>query len=173
MDVMDDIHDRLNETERRAGEIVSRLEQLDSLQRSFADAGRGLEEANANVTSLVAATRTVVESLNETLLAFRDAVEVIQRSDPAEVRGSLARIEAEIGRINTKLAVVDDLASELRTTRKTIAQTAQSSERETKKVVEDAVERLSQQTVRVAEDAVERLSRQTVFDRVFGRYRST
>lgn len=158
MDVMDDIRDRLNETERRAGEVVSRLEQLDSLQRSFADAGRGLDEANANVTSLAAATRTAVELLNETLLAFRDAIEVIQRSDPAAVRESLARIEAEIGRISAKLAVVDDLASELQDTRKTIAQTAQSSERETRRVVEDAVERLS---------------RQTVFDRIFGRYRST
>ena len=146
MDVMDDIRERLNETERRASKVVQHLEQLDSLQQSLADAGRGLDEANSNVSNLAAATRTVVESLNETLVAFRDAVEVIRRSDPVAVRETLARIEAEIGRINTRLAVADKLASELQSTRK-----------ETKEVVEDAVERLS---------------RQTIVDRILGRYRS-
>lgn len=155
MDVMDDIHERLNETERRAGEVVSRLEQIDSLQRLIADAGRGLDDANANVVNLAAATRTAVESLNETLLAFREAIAVIRRSDPAAVRESIARIETEIGRINTKLAVVDELTSEFQHTRTTIVQTAESNITETKKVVEDAVERLS---------------RQTIFDRIFGRY---
>ena len=146
MDVMDAIHERLNETERRAGEVVQRLEQLDSLQQSLAESGRGLDEANSNVSNLAAATRTAVESLNETLVAFRDAVEVIRRSDPAAVRETLARIEAEIGRINARVAVVDELASELRSTRK-----------DTKELIEDAVERLS---------------RQTIIGRIFGRYRS-
>ena len=146
MDVMDAIHERLNETERRAGEVVQRLEQLDSLQQSLAESGRGLDEANSNVSNLAAATRTAVESLNETLVAFRDAVEVIRRSDPAAVRETLARIEAEIGRINARVAVVDELASELRSTRE-----------DTKELIEDAVERLS---------------RQTIIGRIFGRYRS-
>ena len=147
MDVMDDIHERLNETERRAGEVVSRLEQLDSLQQLLADAGRGLNGANANVVNLVASTRVAVESLNETLLAFREAIAVIRRSDPAAVRESLTGIKAEISQINAKLGVVEDLASEIQNTRMTIIQTAESSNRETKKVVEDAVERLSRQTV--------------------------
>lgn len=156
MDVMDDIHERLNETERRAGEVVSRLEQVDSLQRLIADAGRGLDDANANVVNLAAATRIAVESLNETLVAFREAIAVIRRSDPAPVRESLARIETEIGRIDAKLAVVEKLESEFQNTRITIVQAVESNLSETKKVVEDAVERLS---------------RQTIFDRIFGRYR--
>jgi prefoldin subunit 5 len=158
MDITDDIYERLSETERRAGEVVQHLEQLDSLQQSLADAGRGLDEVNANVSNLAAATRTTVESLNETLVAFREAVEVIRRSDPAAVRETLARIEAEIGRINAKLGVLDELAPELQSTRKTIADTAKNSNQETKKLVEDAVGRLS---------------RQTIIDRVFGRHRPT
>ena len=54
MDVMEGLEERLNETERRAMEVVQRLEQLDSLQQSLAGAGRGLEEANANISQLAA-----------------------------------------------------------------------------------------------------------------------
>ena len=157
MDVMDDIHERLRETERRAGEVVRHLEQLGSLQQSLDSAGQGLENANTNIASLAAATTTAVESLNETLVAFREAVEVIRQSGPAAVRDTLARIEAEIGRINAKLRALDELASELQGTRKAIAEVVQDSDGETKRLVEDAVERLS---------------RQTVIDRIFGRYRS-
>ena len=158
MDVMDDIHDRLRETERRAGEVIGHLEQLGSLQQSLDNAGQGLENANTNIASLASATTTVVESLNEALVAFREAVEVIRQSDPATVRETLARIEAEIGRINAKLRALDELASELQGTRKAIAEVVQDSDGETKRLVEDAVERLS---------------RQTIIDRIFGRYRST
>ena len=158
MDVMDDIHERLRETERRAGEVVRHLEQLDSVQQSLDNAGQGLENANTNIASLAAATTTAVESLNETLVAFREAVGVISRSDPAAVLETLARIEAEIGRMNAKLRALDDLASELQSTRNAVAEVAQNSDRETKSLIEDAVERLS---------------RQTVIDRIFGRYRST
>ena len=157
MDVMDDIHERLRETERRAGEVVRHLEQLDSLQQSLDNAGQGLENANTNIASLADATTTAVESLNETLVAFRDAVDVIRQSDPAAVREALARIESEIGRIHAKLRALDELAAELQGTRKTITGLVQDSGGETK---------------RLLEDAVERLSRQTVIDRIFGRYRS-
>ena len=149
--------ERLRETERRAGEVVRNLEQLDSLQQSLDNAGQGLETANANIVSLAAATTTAVQSLNETLVAFRDAVDVIRQSDPAVVRETLARIEAEIGKINAKLRTLDELATELEGARKTIAGMVQDSDGKTE---------------RLLEGAVERLSRQTVIDRIFGRYRS-
>lgn len=158
MNMMDEVLERLNETERRAGEVVSHLEQLEPIQRSLADTEQGLKKTNANVQSVADATRKAVEALKETLIAFRDAIEMIRRSDPAAVRESLARIEAEVGRIGAKLAVVDDLASELKDVRRTVVRTAESSDRETKRLIEDAVERLSSQTVA---------------DRIFGRYRST
>ena len=113
MDVMEGLEERLNETERRAMEVVQRLEQLDSLQQSLAGAGRGLEEANANISELAAATRAAVETLNGALAAFRESLEVLQRSDPA-------RIEAELGRIREKLGVVDELSTEMRSTRSAV-----------------------------------------------------
>jgi len=154
---MDDIHERLRETEHRAGEVVQHLEELGSLQGTLDTAGQGLQTANANIASLAAATTTAVESLNKTLVAFGDAVEVIRQSDPAAVREALARIEAELGRINGKLHALDELGSELQSTRRALTEMVQKSDRETKRLVEDAIERLS---------------RQTFFDRIFGRYRS-
>ena len=157
MDLMDEIHERLRETERRAGEVVGHLEQLDSLQQSLDNAGQGLQNANSNIASLASATTTAVESLNKALVAFREAVEVIRGSDPAAIRETLARVEAEIGKIGAKLPALDELASDLQGTRKTITEMVQNSDRETKRLVEDAVKRLS---------------RQTVIDRILGRYRS-
>ncbi len=117
MDVMEGLEERLNETERRAMEVVQRLEQLDSLQQSLASAGRGLEEANANISQLAASTRAAVESLNGALAAFREALEVLNRSDPAQATETLARIEAEQARI----------AEEMRGTREVVERVAQRS----------------------------------------------
>ena len=83
-----------------------------------------------------------------------------QLDDP-RVRAIVAtrrvRNEAKVDRIDAKLAVVDDLASELKEIRRRVGQTAERSDGKTKRLIEDAVERLSQQTI---------------VDRIFGRYRS-
>ena len=114
MDVMEELMDRLGETERRAKEVIQRLDRLDSVQHSLVDAGRGLGEASANITDLAAGTRAAVESLNSALAAFREAVEVLHRSDPAEAREILSRVEAEQTRISEEVrsirGAVEDLS---------------------------------------------------------------
>ena len=127
MDVVEDLQERLSETERRAIEVVQRLEQFDALQQSLADAGRGLGEANANISELASASRATIESLNSALSAFRKAVELLQRSDPAQVGEKLVRIEEELGRITGKLGTVDDLASEIRGTRDNVERLSRRS----------------------------------------------
>ena len=127
MDIMEDLQERLNETERRAIEVVRRLEELDALQQSLANAGRGLGEASDNVSALAAATRTAIESLNSTLITFREAVEVFQRSDPGLVREKLAGIEEELGRITEKLLILDELSPEIRSTRNAVERLSQRS----------------------------------------------
>ena len=117
MDVMEELMERLGETERRATEVLQRLDQLDIVQKSMVDAGRGLGEASANITDLAAATRAAVESLNSALSAFREAVEVLHRSDPAQAREALSRIEAEQARITV----------EIRSTREALEDLAQRS----------------------------------------------
>lgn len=187
MKIMDDIHERLVETEGRANEVVQRLEQFDALQKSLQNAGQGLDSANTNIVGLTAAAKAAVESLNETLDAFRKAVETVQQFDPAAVKDTFARIEAEIGKVNAKLGALDELASELQDARKALADTARKNHAETREILMDAVRKSDEETRkilldiarksdeetrRVVENAVERLSRQTVIDRIFGRYRS-
>ena len=121
MNTMDEIVERLNETERRAGEVVSRLERLDAVQRSLADAGQGLAKTNAAVTKVANATKRAVDTLNQAVLSFRKATEAI----------------------DAKLAVVDDLASRIEELQKTVGR----SDGKTERLIEDAVERLSRQTL--------------------------
>ena len=114
MEVMVELMERLGETERRAMEVVQRLDRLTSVEESMVDAGRGLGEASANITDLAAATKAAVESLNYALSAFRAAVEVLHRSDPAEAREILSRVEAEQTRISEEVrsirGAVEDLS---------------------------------------------------------------
>ena len=162
MNVMDDISERLNETERRASDIVSRLERLNSVRGSLSDAAEGLDKANENVVKVAAAIKDAVDALTETVVALREAVNVIQRSHPAAVEESLARTEAEIGRMSTKLAAVDELRAELKVMRETIPERVDNSEKETRRLIESAVERLAKQTV---------TDRQTITESVANRRR--
>ena len=113
MDVMEELMERLGETERRATEVIQRLDRSDSVQQSMVDAGRGLGEASANITDLAIATRAAVESLNSALSAFREAVEVLHRSDPAQAREALSRIEAEQARITEEMRSTRDAVEDL------------------------------------------------------------
>ena len=113
MDVMEELMDRLGETERRAKEVIQRLDRLDSVQESLVDAGRGLGEASGNVSDLAAATKGAVESLNSALSAFREAVEVLHRSDPAQARETLSRMEEEQARISEEMGSIRGAVEEL------------------------------------------------------------
>ena len=117
MDIMKELQKRLGETERRAAEVVGRLEQFDELQRSLADAGRGLGEANTNVSELASAAGAVVDSLNSVLAEFRKAVDLLQAADPVLIGDKLVKIEQQLEGITAKLGTVDELSSEIRSTR--------------------------------------------------------
>lgn len=117
MDILEELQERLGETERRAAEVVRRLEQFDELQKSLAKAGTGLGEANANISDLASVAGTAIESLNSVLVEFRSAVETLQATDPALIGEKLLRVEQQLNCITEKLGVVDELSSEIRSTR--------------------------------------------------------
>ena len=127
MDILEDLQERLNETERRATEVVQRLEKFDALQHSLANAGRGLGEANAIVSDLVSVARDAIESLNSALSAFQNAVELLQRTEPLQVDERLLAIEEALARITEKLGVVDELSSDIRNTRKAVERLSRRS----------------------------------------------
>ncbi len=117
MDILEELQERLGETERRAAEVVRRLEQFDELQQSLARAGTGLGEANANVSDLASVAGAAVESLNSVLVEFRRAVELLQATDPALIGEKLIKVEQQLNGITERLGVVEELSSEIRSTR--------------------------------------------------------
>ncbi len=127
MDILEELQERLNETERRATDVVQRLEKFDALQNSLANAGRGLGEANVIVSDLASVARDAIDSLNSALSAFQNAVELLQRTEPLQVDERLTAIEEALARINEKLGVVDELSSDIRNTRKAVERLSRRS----------------------------------------------
>ncbi len=127
MDILEDLQERLSETECRAAEVVRRLEQFDELQQSLANAGRGLTEANDNISELASVARNAIESLNSALSVFQNTVELLQRSEPLQVDERLQAIEEALARINEKLGVVDELSSDIRITRNAVERLSRRS----------------------------------------------
>ena len=127
MDTLEELQERLGETERRAAEVVRRLEQFDELQQSLAKTGTGLSEANANISDLASAVGAAVESLNSVLVEFRRAVELLQATDPALIGVKLIRVEQQLNGITEKLGLVDELSSEIRSTRVEVEQLSRRS----------------------------------------------
>ena len=117
MDILEELQERLGETERRAAEVVRRLEQYDDLQQSLAKAGTGLGEANANISDLASAAGAAVKSLNSVLAEFQSAVELLRATDPELIGDRLSKVEQQLNGITEKLGVVDELSSEIRSTR--------------------------------------------------------
>lgn len=154
MSTMDEIAGRLGTIEEKTKEVVADLEKLGSIQRSLEGSNKTLTTVNAHVTEIAQIARSTVDGLNEAVTTFREAIEVIRRSDPQVVRNSLERFEAENQRILTKLDVVDDLTSEVRTLQALVEETAEKSDGNTRSAVKWAVEQLGGQNL---------------FDRMLGR----
>ena len=137
MNTMDEIAGRLGAIEEKTKEVVADLEKLGSIQRSLEGSNKTLTAVNAHVTEIAQTARSTVDGLNDAVTAFREAIEVIRRSDPQVVKNSL-----------------DELASEVRTLRALVEETAEKSDGNTRSAVEWAVERLGNQNL---------------FDRMLGR----
>ncbi len=127
MDILEELQERLGETERRAAEVVRRLEQFDEIQQSLTKAGTGLGEANANISDLASAARAAVESLNSVVSEFRSAVELLKATDPALIGDKLLKVEEQLNGITERLGVVDELSSEIRSTRVEVERLSQRS----------------------------------------------
>lgn len=154
MNTMDEIAGRLGAIEEKTKEVVADLEKLGSIQRSLEGSNETLIAVNAHVTEIAQTARSTVDGLNDAVTAFREAIEVIRGSDPQVVKTSLEQLETENQRIMTKLDAVNELASEVRSLRALVEETAKKSEGNIRSAIEWAVERLGGQNL---------------FDRILGR----
>ena len=154
MNTMDEIAGRLGAIEEKTKQVVADLEKLGSIQRSLEGSNKTLTAVNTHVTEIAQTARGTVDGLNDAVTAFREAIEVIRRSDPQVVNNSLERLETENQRILMKLDAINELASEVRSLRALVEETAKKSDGNMRSAVESAVERLSGQNL---------------FDRMLGR----
>lgn len=112
MSVLADIEERLVETKNRISGLVQHLERLGSLEQSLDDAGRGVSEASTNIGNLAASTKIAMESLNGILVVLRQAVEVIQHSDPARTNEAIGKIGAQLEDIANQTAKIESGTTE-------------------------------------------------------------
>ncbi len=96
MSVMSVLEQQLTDTEKRIGALVRRLEAHGELEESLAQAGNGISQANEEMRQLASSTRAVIESLEGVLAAFREAVEILRRSDPTRTTEAVERVERRL-----------------------------------------------------------------------------
>ncbi len=114
MSVLKDVEKRLVEAEQGVTDLVRRLERLGSLEQSLDAAGRGLGETSANIDKFATEAETAAKSLNEVLATLRQAVEFLQRSDPAQTHEAITKIGAQLESVSGQAAKIESVAAELR-----------------------------------------------------------
>lgn len=160
MSVLKDVEGRLTEAESQAADLIRRLEGLKSLEQSLGAAVQGLDKASANIGEFASEAGTAAKSLNETLAALRQAVEILQRSDPAKIHEELTKIGAQLESAAAQAAKVEagnaefqdrllseisgiseKLTAEIRNARETTADTVKAGHQ----MITDVLQRVSRE----------------------------
>ena len=157
MGTMDEVLERLDETEKQAGEVLRQLEEAESLHRSLAETRRGLDAVASDVKELVTTTRQAVDSLGEAVRTFKTATETIQRSDPGVITAALKTMETRIEAIAGEVSAIGEIKAEVTALKATVARSASVNEERTRAMIDDAVDEVSGQSL---------------MDRVLGRRRN-
>lgn len=157
MSTMDEVIERLDETEKHAGEVIRQLEEAESLQKSLAETRKGLEATARDVMKLVTATRKGIDALGEAVTAFKTATETIQRSDPGAITAALKTMETRVEAIASEVSAIPEIKAEVAALKGTVTQTVSLNEDRTRAMIDNAIDELSGQSL---------------MDRVLGRRRN-
>ena len=147
MGTMDEVLERLDETEKQAGEVLRQLEEAESLHKSLAETRQGLDAIVRDVKELVTATRKGIETLGEAVTAFKTATETIQRSDPGVITAALKTIETRIDAIGGEVSAIAQIKEEVTGLKAAVARTASVNEERTRTMIDNAIEELSAQSL--------------------------
>ena len=147
MSTMDEVLERLDETEKQAGEVLRQLEEAESLHKSLAETRKGLDAVARDVKKLVTATRKGVDALGAAVTAFKTATETIQRSDPGVITAALKTMETRIDAIAAEVSAIAQIKEEVTGLQATVAQTASVNEERTRAMIDKAVDELSGQSL--------------------------
>ncbi len=147
MGTMDEVLERLVETEKQAGEVLRQLEEAESLHKSLAETRQGLDFVARDVKELVTATRKGVETLSEAVTAFKTATETIQRSDPGVITAALKTMETRIDAIAGEVSAIAQIKEEVTGLQATVTRAASVNEERTRAMIDNAIDELSGQSL--------------------------
>ena len=147
MSTMDGVIERLDETEKQAGEVLRQLEEAESLHKSLAETRNGLKAVARDVQGLITATRKGLDTLAQAVTTFKTATETIQRSDPGAITATLKTMENQIAAIAGEMPAIGQMRAEITELKGTVARAASENEDRTRAMIENAIEELSGQSL--------------------------
>ena len=147
MDTMEQVIERLDETEKKAGDVIRRLEEAEDLHKSLDESRKGLEVLAVEVKKLITTTRKGVDDLGEVVTALKTATETIQQSDPGVITATLRTMEARIETIAGEVSAITEIKADMAG--------------------------LEERTRAMIGNAVDEISGQSLMDRVRGTRRNT
>ena len=147
MDTMEQVIERLDETEKKAGEVIRQLEEAESLHKSLDETRKGLEALAREVKKLITTTRKGVDEFSAAVTAFKTATETIQQSDPGAITAALRAMETRIAAIASEVSAITEIKAEVTGLKETVARTASVNEERTRAMIDNAVDEVSGQSL--------------------------
>ena len=147
MGTMEQVLERLEATEKRAGEVIRQLEEAESVHKSLDESRKGLAALASDVKKLISTTRKGVDELSEAVTAFKRATETIQQSDPGAITGALRGMDTRIEAIVSEVAGITEIKAELTELRETVARSASVNEERTRAMIDNAVDEVAGQSL--------------------------
>ena len=147
MGTMEEVIERLDETEKKASEVIRQLEEAESLHKSLDETRKGLEALAREVKKLITTTRKGVDKLSQAVTAFKTATETIQHSDPGVITAALRTMETRIEVIATEVSAITEIKAEVTGLKETVARTASVNEERTRAMIDNAVDEVSGQSL--------------------------
>ena len=147
MATMDEVLERLDETEKQAREVLAQLADAEPLHKSLAETRNDMDAVVDDVKKLVTATRKGMEILGEAVTQFKTATETIQRSDPSAISATLKTLETRIDAIAGEVAAVTEIKEEVTGLKAILTRTASVNEERTQAMIDNAVDELSAQSL--------------------------
>lgn len=147
MGTMEQVIERLDETEKKAVEVIRQLEEAESLHKALDETRKGLEALAHEVKTLITTTRKGVDELSEAVTAFKTATETIQQSDPGVITAALRTLEARIEAMASEVSAITEIKVELTELRETVARSASVNEERTRAMIDNAVDEVSGQSL--------------------------
>ena len=147
MSTMEQVIERLDETEKKALDVIRQLEEAESLHKSLDESRKGLEALAHEVRKLVTTTRKGVDELSEAVTAFKTATETIQQSEPRAITAALRTMDTRIEAIASEVCAITETKAELTALKETVVRTASVNEERTRAMIDNAVDEVSGQSL--------------------------